>query len=240
MSLAYLSDAFLARLRNAVPQNASRYTSPQLWLDEFAGGTKYSRETGVDVGSLPQLIISDKPEDDGENAVRLYAALQKLTPIQAMEERLWAYLAHVTYWPYMVARWGTTNPDVIVDRFFLKRGGIGSLVRNGIARLWWSGLLTHDPKRADAFELTRVLFSKQDIHTGLLQRSLGKSPTIRTAALEYFKHNAQRIEKVGGWSKVVQELMRDLNTAGGVYLLDALTTAQVQGILDSSMDRLVA
>src|SRR3954469_6736373 len=138
MSLRYLTDTFLAKLRNALPQNANKYASDRDWLDEFAAGTRYWRETGVDVGALPALIVTERPEDDGENAIRLYDALRKLTPVQAMEERLWAYLSHATYWSYMVKRWGTTNAEVIADRFFLKRGGIGSLVRNGIARLLWS------------------------------------------------------------------------------------------------------
>jgi hypothetical protein len=194
----------------------------------------------VETESLPALVVSSRPEDDAENAISLYKALHRLTPVQAMDERLWAFLAHVPYWEYMTARWGTAKIDVIADRFFLKRGGIGSLVRNGIARLWWSGFLTHDRNGADPFELTRVLLSKQDIHTGLLQRSLGKSPTIRRAALEYFRNNAQRIDQLGSWSKTVQRLMRDLNTAGGVYLLDALQSSQVHEILDASLNQAAA
>jgi hypothetical protein len=240
MSLKYLTDSFLARLRNTLPQNASHYTSAQPWLDKVAAGSKYCRETGVDVVSLPSLIVSGRPEDDGDNSVLLYGALAKLTPNQASEERLWAFLSHVTYLPYMVARWGTSNIGIIEDRFFLKGGGIGSLVRNGIARLWWSGYLTYEPKRSDPFELTRVLFSKQDIHTGLLQRSLGKSPIIRRATLEYLSGNSEKIEKLGSWSRVVQKMMRDLNTAGGVYLLDALVPSQIHKIFDDSLASLAA
>ena len=240
MSLKYLSDTWLVRLRNAVPQNAERYTSLSSWLEEFADGKRYWRDTGIEVTSLPELKVSARPEDDAENAILLFSALRNLTPVQAMEARLWTYLTHVTYWSYMVARWGNVKPDVILDRFFLRGGGIASLVRNGISRLWWSGYLTYDGNRSDPFELTRVLFSKQDIHTGLLERSLGKSPTIRRATLEYFKNNSQKIERLGGWSITVQKTMRDLNTAGGVYLLDALTTRQVHDILDTSLANLAA
>jgi len=237
MSIKYLTDAFLARLRNAIPQNEPNYRSPQPWLDEVAAGTRYWRDAGVDIGSLRELVISGRAEDDAENAVVLYSALQKLTPVQAIDERLWTYATHVTYWRYMVARWGADN---ILDRFFLKGGGIGALVRNGISRLWWAGYLTYDAGRSDPFELTRVLLSKSDIHVALLERRLGKSPLIRRAVLEYFKDRWGDIEASGGWSRVVQSLLRDLNTAGGVYLLDSLTPSQIGGILDSSLGGLAA
>jgi Family of unknown function (DUF6339) len=239
MSLKYITDEALAQLRAAVPANAIRYEQSANWLDSYMAGKRFVAETRIAVESLPQLGTQDGSREDAKNAIALYQALANLTPVQAMDERLWAYLCHSTYWSYMVARWGTAKPGVIIDRFFLKGGGIGSLVRNGISRLWWSAFLTYDVTRSDPFELTRVLFSVQDIQTGLLQRSLGKSASVRRAALEYFRLNASKIDLIGA-SKAIQQFMRDLNTAGGVYLLDALGQNAINGILDSSMAGMAA
>ena len=240
MSLRYLTDTFHAQLLKSIPANAERYVSTTPWLDNFAGATKYWRETGLDVPMLPRLVVSDQPQDDSKNSEILYAALKRLTPVQATDPRLWAYLTHVTYWEYVVTRWGKSKAEVIQDRFFVRRRGIGSLARNGIARLWWSGYLTHDQKRADPYELTKVLFIKQDIHTGLLERNLGKSLSIRRAALDYFKIHAAKIEQIGKWSKLVQRIVLDLNTAGGVYLLDALEPPQIHEIMDASFAEVAA
>jgi hypothetical protein len=240
MSLNYFTDQFLARLRRAVPQNASRYARPDAWVEEFAARATHSRPTGTAIETLRPLL---PPQGDNlrdtENAQMIYADLCTLTPLQASDERLWACLTHTTYWDYMVARWGSSSPSVIEDRFFFRSKGIGSLVRNGIARLWWFGYLTFDQGRQDPFELTRVLLSNQDIQTGLLQRNLGKSRSVRAATLDFLQSKRQQIEQVGqgqgGIGKVVQHLCRELNLAGGVYLLDALEPPQLHGILDDSL-----
>ena len=240
MSLKYFTDPFLARLRRTLPQNLDHYISPNSWVESFAGGSLFSRETGVQVSALrPLLIPQGEVLNDIENAQIVYSDLRRLTPIQAADERLWSYLSHVTYWQYMVARWGTTTQSVIEDRFFFKSKGIGTLVRNGIARLWWFGYLTYDQHRNDPFELTRILLSNQDIQTGLLQRNLGKSRLVRAATLDYLNQRRPQIEQAGqgkgGVGKVAQHLFRGLNLAGGVYLLDALEIPQLHGILDDSL-----
>lgn len=236
MSLRYMSDNCLAKLRAAIPQNAVRYSTGRSWLEEYATGTGSIKETGISITSLPRLLISRRPADDAENAIRLYAGLRGLSAVQAMDERLWGYLCHVTYWDYMVARWGSTEENKIKDRFFFRFRGIGPLVRNGIARLWWFGHLTYEAHRQDPFELTRVLLSMQDIQSGLLQREFGKNRGVRCAILEFIKSRASRIEHTGGSSRTVQRLMRDLNTAGGVYLLDALRPPQINDILEASLN----
>jgi hypothetical protein len=240
MTIKYFTDSFLARLRRAIPQNIQRYNSSDSWVESFADGSTYCRETGVQVEGLRPLLLPETGNlNDAENAKIVYTDLHRLTPVEAVDPRLWAYLAHVNYWPYMVARWGASSPSSIEDRFFFRSKGIGSLVRNGIARLWWFGFLTYDQQRQDPFELTRILLLSQDIQTGLLQRNLGKSRNIRTATLDYFRQRHQQIESLGegrgGVGRVVQHLCRGLNLAGGVYLLDALETPHLHGILDESL-----
>src|SRR4051794_29110562 len=105
MNLKYLTDRFLARLRGGVPSNAGKYESGKTFLDEFAAGTTYLRESGMEILDLPSLVVSSNASDDAENAIRLFNALPKLSQVQAMDERLWAYLSHGPYWEYMTARW---------------------------------------------------------------------------------------------------------------------------------------
>jgi hypothetical protein len=246
MSLKYFTDQFHAKLRRAAEANLERYKSPGSWVESCAGGSIYCRDTGVAAPTLRPLIMPDGSEKrDLENAQIVYEDLKALDTVQATDERLWAWLAHVQYWEYMTQRWGLEDRQrekpvqFIHDRYFLRTHGIGSLVRHGIARLWWFGYLTHDPKRNDPYELTKILLSSQDIQTGLLQRGLGKNRDIRTAALQYFAQRADQIETLakrrGGVGRVAQHLCKGLNFAGGVYLLDALQQPQLHGILDDSL-----
>jgi hypothetical protein len=149
-----------------------------------------------------------------------------------MDERLWSHLAHVTYWKYMRERWGDA---AIASRYFFKNRGISGLTLHGIARLWWFGHLTFDPQRSDPYELTGVLLKYQDTQTSLLQRSIGKNSTVRLTVLEYLKRRGADVAAAGASARI-QALLRDLNLAGGVHLIDALPSRLIVAILDKSLE----
>lgn len=235
MSLMYLSDRALAQLRHDLPRNQARYNAEDPWLSESVLGPKWCREANINVGMLPRLE-GTKPADDLQNTRLIHSALKTLTPVQAMDERLWVLLAHTTYWKYMHARWGS---DSVASRFFFKNRGISGLTLHGIARLWWFGQVTYDATRTDPYELTQALLSVQDVQTGLLQRNLGRSRRVRSAALTFLGQNEREIEKIGtkrgGPGEVVKHLCKNLNLVGGVRLLDALEESQLHQVLGASL-----
>ena len=134
MNLKYFTEPFLAQLKRAIPHNLPRYSTPNSWIDNYASGSTYCRDTGIEITTLrPLLPCQGENLNDIENTQIIYTDLKSLTPVQATDERLWAYLAHVTYWEYMLGRWGNlSKSSVIEDRFFFKSGGIGTLVRNRV------------------------------------------------------------------------------------------------------------
>src|SRR5699024_532508 len=76
---------------------------------------------------IPNLIDSLAVNDDFKTAVKIYESYKKLEPIQASDERLWVYLAHVDLYPYMIKRWPevytgkSSNPSkYILDHWFLR------------------------------------------------------------------------------------------------------------------------
>ena len=102
--------------------------------------------------SLPDII---KPKDEFESAKAVYKALIKLTPIQASDPRLWAYLTHVDLYEYMTQRWRdfitgeTSKSDYIIDHWFVKTPSQQCLMRNAISGLWWTAYLSYDGSRTD-------------------------------------------------------------------------------------------
>lgn len=238
MNLMYVSDLALAKMQRAVPENVGKYAGGARWASDVALGAGWARESGIAVEDLPPLTLYS-PKDDLENTRIVYNALRKLSPVQAMDERLWAYLTHATWWEYMTKRWENPNENQIRSRFFLKNRGISGLVLNGISRLWWFGHLTFDPSLDDPYSLTKVLLKSQDIQTGLLQRTFGRSADVRRGALKFLDTHWSMIElagkKSGGASKVTQGLWIDLNLAGGVAILDSVGETQLGSILADSL-----
>ncbi len=247
MNLNYFTDRFLVTLRHAVPVNLPKYTSAETWIAAYAGAQRYAWETGVEVSDLPPLMPpDDEGTHDAENAIRLHRATAMLTPVQAMDERLWACLSHCVWWEYMVQRWSPNvgNPGraakFVIRRYFLESRGLRGLATNGLSRLWWAGHLTHDPARDDPYELTRVLMGKADIATGLLERSIGKNRHLLSHVLQFLRDHMSEIElkwkSIGGPGRAVQQMVRDMNRRGGVVLLDAEDRDGIYRILQSAME----
>ena len=137
-----------------------------------------------------KLIGIEKPEglcdkmcEDAKNelkcAIHLYEAYKGRTPLQATDERLWIYLAHVDLYDYMTRRWPLSEArsrkrfegeevsddelkkNFILDHWFGSRG----YMRQGISNLWWSVFVSIDEERKNPYELTEYLFERYDFRT---------------------------------------------------------------------------
>lgn len=164
---------------------------------------------------------------DYENSISLYENLQGMNETKASDPRLWTYLTHAIFWEYMHRRWNLENIENvksrIVDRYHLKYLKLESLVRNGIARLWWFAHLTIDDSRKDKYELTKVLTGKQDIIVGILERTFGSNKNIRIALLEFLSKNPEITDKQDRW----RELFKQTNLLGGVKNLPFLNKDEI-------------
>jgi uncharacterized protein DUF6339 len=232
MKLQFFSSRFLVRLREKASMNASKYGADSGWLDALAAGQAYVHESGYVVDPPPTLVIATEgnAQLDAENARRVYSWLRNLTPSVAMEERLWAHLTHCVFAEYMAIRWPAKNEGVVCRRYLFEGNSFAALARNGIARLWWAGNLTHDETRSDPFELTKVLFMRQDIQVSLLERTIGKCPNVRTTVLEYLRDNGSRLSE-DSFGRRIQLLLKELNLWGGVAILDALPKNEIENFL---------
>jgi len=240
MKLQYYSNSFVELLRKEASSNASKYGS-QSWLEGFAGEKPFLFDSDQVVDSPPQLVVSadDNAANDAENAKRIHRWLKNLPPVVAMEERLWANLTHSVFAQYMQSRWPVDNDNTIHRRYLFEGKSFAALSRNGIARLWWAGHLTFDPKRQNEYELTDTLFYRQDIQVSLLERRIGKCRTIRMAVLEFLEKNKDWLSSKA-FGRRIQLLLKEINLLGGVAILDALPHTEIMAFLTSVGESLVA
>jgi hypothetical protein len=246
MSINYVTDRFLAKLKNAVSNSINRYTSNENWAQKLASGERFFRETGIQFEAYKPLSVpGDDDYSESENAIRVFRSLGSVSPTQAIDERLWVYMTHIIWWDYMVKRWPVDLGDtdkakrVVLRRFFVQGRGLRPLALNGISRLWWAAYLTYDSGRNDPYELTRVFMSRTDIATGLLERSMGKNRNILCSFVEFLRDHMDEIEEVwsgsGGPGKAIQHMARELNRRGGVVVLDAIGRGGIHDIMRQAM-----
>lgn len=244
----FIREAQLERLRQNVKPNAARYSEKQSWLADYFGAESWCLQSSID---LPDSLVLKVPTSktelfDLENTKRLYRALRHLTPIQASDERLWAYLCHVTYWDYMRQRWPAEQyagkarfAENVLERYFFMSDRPRALIRNGIARLWWYGFTTYDEERDDPFELTAVLLKNLDVTQSILERAFSRNRTVTRVVLSAL---LQR-EKDGNpfyHRDNVRDLAKYLVQVGGVTIIDALSSDEIRALVNSRIQELTA
>ena len=230
MQLPYIKERHLDRLirnRNTLVEQGF-FTREEPWLDEYFAGELWNKDSRVAVGEAPALVMPNGGETpDLEN----YEWLKQLSPSQASDPRVWAYMSFVLYWSYNQSRWPGASSN-IDDRYFLLRKNTRCLIRNGLSRLWWFAYLTYDETRVDRYELTQVLLSHQDIQASLLERSFGKNINVLHGTLEFIKKHPEKVSAIGqDYKKSIQGLAKRVNQHGGVTMLDTFSKNEVFGYL---------
>jgi hypothetical protein len=249
-NLKIFRGAFVDGLRANIGANCSKYSRDDRWVLEIGTARSRDIETGVNLASGIDLIAPENDDlKDQENAIQLHRALRSLTPLQARDPRLWARIAHVEAWAYMRRRWPVERFEAdrakasrfIESRYFVAQSQSRALLRNGIARLWWTAHLSHDASRSNPYELTNVLFSTLDITQQILERNLGRSLAVLTGFLEFMLRREALLLTGGDQNRVrIRRLAKFLNMYGGVCLLDSLSQGEIVELLGRHLEVILA
>lgn len=248
--LVIFKNSFVHGLRSSVAANLSKYQRDNSWTHEIGPRAAREMQTGVEInGTLSLLNPKDGDLMDIENAIRMHGALRHLTPLQARDPRLWTRLAHVECWDYMRKRWQVEKhmsktdkaSRFVLARYFVPQSQSRALLRNGMARLWWTAHVSCDTERDNPYELTSVLLSTLDITQQILERGLGRAPNIIQAFLEFLLRNKKTLLARGNKNRArIRRLAKFLNMHGGVCILDCLSKAEVMDLLEVEFSRILA
>ena len=229
-----------ARLRrniSAILENGL-YSIDESWVEVVLKDKKNPIvESRIMVEAVPKLKLSEGTKHyDLENSIALFSAYPDLTFHQAASENLWCYMAHVQHWEYMRRRWPVANSDnspadYIREHYFLKNSTDRSLIRSGIARLWWYAKLTHDATDEQPFRLTGILLSQLDIAQGLLERSWGRNRHVLHGYLEFLALNPELRKGNEENRRRTRYLYKSLTLEGGINILDVRSKEEITDFL---------
>ena len=238
--LRYLLEEPYGFLVQKISENINRYAEEKSWLTGYLQ-ENISRKFDADTRITADLPNLDPNLDDVVNVRLLFEAMQHLTVVQAMDKRLWTHLTHIKYWKYMQKRWDSAkSAESIKSRYFFEsEGNSRSLIRNGIARLWWFGYLTYDSTNKDnPFMLTETLLEYQDIQAALLERTFGKNRDVLQICLLCLREKMNEIKNSGGRAKaIIQELGKYVNLLGGTYFLDTMDKTMLKEKITAFIER---
>ena len=193
---------------------------------------------------------------DFENCKRVYENLNFLTETQAADERLWAGLCHDVFYDYVRRRYdyGTnktaflsTDDDAddekflsvrdkeitkIKNRFFFNGGTRECLMKNPLARCWWTGRVFYDEGSRNRFAKLDLLGAK-DFYTKVfstLTRGFVANPKLLNGVvkfLDYCRRNGIEVDA----DKNLRPALKEVNKVGGAVILDCLTEDDIADIM---------
>lgn len=229
MKIEFLEEDSLLAMKSNLSQIASKFTlSDSLWINDYFGHSPFI-DSKFTVEDFSLDMSQEKPFlTEYENVKRVYGHLSFLSDSQASDERLWSGLCLTHFWRYTQYRWDIQNkctPDNIKQHFFFGFGARRSLTRNALARLWWIGRLTYDPKRNDPYELTKFVCENADYIMHILERNTSNNSMIIRAFITALIHTRNQGIVIN--TDTVGDLSKYLNLLGGTYILDCLSEQEI-------------
>ena len=221
--IKFISEDMLLELQNNKSVLFKEVVSGRKRLEEAFHNDHIIRESNIPGEAFQLDMSADNGEStDLENIKRVHKHMAGLSESQASDERIWAAYALSEFAEYMRYRWTCKSEIDMMNHYFFSYSPKRSLFRHGIARLWWIGHLTYDPKKdGNKYELTEFVCSKQDHINLLLDINFGNNPDIVRAVIQALVDSEK--EGIAVDRDMVRLLSQYINTLGGIYLIDALS-----------------
>lgn len=233
MKLYYIRQEILEDLKNNVANNIEKYRNEDnQWIIDQYENPFLAYKRNVDDFEL-LFDSKDVGSSDMKNVKILHRNLSFLTKSEAADERLWAGLTHSVFWDFMRDRWErrpAKEEKQISNRYFLTGGSSNrrALLMNSISRYWWIGELIYDEANIKnpyyLIEVFRGDFTT-NVHT-LLSSNFTSNPNIVKGILRpmlKYKENYGSLSR-----EEFQSIIRHANLIGGSYLLDYLSTEEIE------------
>lgn len=228
MKLKFFSYDTVEILKTNILKNVSHYSDKtNEWIGSNQSGPSMFLESKIDIPDEINLLISDKPEkDDFQNIKILYSSLKNLTNCQASDERVWCALCHGLFWNYMRNRWPVDKCAKDKKKYILKNyffaHGTRSLITNGLARLWWFGYITYQEGESDPYYLTEYIC--RDINGKgfpLLGSNFSNNRKTTAIFLKTIKTFEESNKKMLSRTEFL-EMVKLMNLLGGKQIIDSI------------------
>ena len=252
MELCFMKSNSLDTLKNGLPQIFDKYLteSDNSWLVDVCGENPF-----VKFRDVPDFEL--EPIDDGlsageldfRNCKILYGHLEFLTPRQAADERFWAGLCHGVFYDYMRRRYkydtNATRPNAakeIKTRFFFEQFSTTGILRNSLAKCWWTGRAFYDGNNHTNRFAKLDILGANDISSKIsyiLRYRFASNPKILNGVVKFFKYFRDQNIKLGALKETLRPAIYELNKVGGATVLDCLSDDEVAAIMIAHVEKIL-
>lgn len=229
-----------------IPNNVKRYTSSEDWLpDYFSTMPDFFETSSIEVDKFaPEYTreaIDDaqKSDEDLVNSRLIHKAFRTLSPYQASNKYMWAFLCHKPeYRSYILARWMQDDIENTIRLRFFANSSRDRLNFNALSRLWWCAHLTYEPQNPDPYELTEILFTNQGVFTDVMYTLNIMNPNRMKGVLLAIRDFKKELAPNEGIKDYFRECKKYLNHYAAVTVLEFLEATEIRDLAYNYMIRL--
>lgn len=187
-----LTDAAVLELKRALDEASD----PRDFLgraDVITADTSYLLKLEIPYVFTDGLVVKrvGTSIDDSANIETVFEGVGEVGRDRASDPRLWNYCSLVAFRSYMEGRWPLKITGdwkrAMKSRWLMINPNRNTLMRHGIARLWWAAQLTYDHDMPDPYTYTNLLAEKEDRMQAVLDRQIGSLRNVTRAVLDYSK-----------------------------------------------------
>jgi hypothetical protein len=242
MTIKFLRQKTLDELYSNVGSNLDRYRAGN--FDDLLLTDKIYTFDKIDIDHDALEGIEGGDKNDAINCLRLFNAIDGMTPYLARDARIWCYLTHTYLLEYSRNRWPIPADDVkavkhIVLHFFLSNQDRSFQRDNAASRLWWPAFVCNKVKGFPLEKSLELLFYRQDVRQNLLDRSSSaRIENLFSVIVNKLNASFETEEKPFFDRAKNRSYMKEVNFLGGSTVMEALTIEDSSKIL-KGVDNLV-
>jgi hypothetical protein len=235
MSIRLLKQRTIDELITNIADNLDSYRAGD--FDSIINNNNCHTHDGLTFDVELLKSINGKRDEDVDNCLKMFKAMNGLTPYLAKDERLWCYLTHTVLLEYSRVRWSIPDNDddavtYIRNHFFAKN--IRSFERdNSASRLWWISYVCSKVSDMDLKTALETLLYSMDAKSQIMDRSTSALKVNLFSSIMAKMHDSIESDGLFLERNVNRPYMLEVNFLGGYKLLSALSTSKVAEVLNN-------
>jgi hypothetical protein len=234
--ITFLREKTLFDLRSQVSANLHIYREGSFEDLQSEPSLIFEGKTEIDYSVFEKVLCGRDDHQEVECCVQMHRALGHLSPYLARDLRLWVHLTHTHLLSYARQRWPIPPDDAAavkhIKTHFFGHASRGIERDNAASRLWWMAFLC---SRVDGLTLEEALTAflhSSDARANIMERpTTAQCETVFSCVVRKL-HASLKTDARLFQREVFREVMKGLNVHGGVQLVDLLSPADIDAVID--------
>ena len=236
MYIKYCTDGFLTEFKVNFDKYILLYKNKDKEGLDRLFGTSNVKEGNLNFKYTPLKTSKNSENPEKYNIKIVYESLKELTPVQAVQEKLWVAMYNTYYQDHLfdyidTIKEGKNFEKRLKGSIVYTWGANRSKIVQNVARMWWLGYYLYDEEnKKDPYELLNFYTDTMDIvgkSTVFFSSNLTNNKNLTLGILEGLRELVDH-GTIDNKREYYNQINKYFNLIGGVKLLDFMSRSEAK------------